>query len=646
MEPAHLEGLNPAQKQAVLTTEGPLLVLAGAGSGKTRVITHRIMHLIESGVAPEHILAVTFTNKAAKEMRERVDALTERFAPAARALREARPTILTFHALGVRMIREHHEALGLRRSFTIYDRSDSNRAIKKALEEAGYDPKEFEPRRILSIISRAKGDAMTRLEFSDAARSYPEEVAATVWEKYDAILRSEHALDFDDLLLRTLTMLKSHPPILDEYRKRFIYMHVDEYQDTNRVQYEIARLLAGERANICVVGDVDQNIYSWRGADIRNILQFERHFPGAKIVMLEENYRSTQTIIAASNDIIEKNVNRPEKKVFTKNADGEPIALYTAMNAEDEAEHVALTAKNLIRSGVSPSSIAVLYRTNFQSRVLEEAFINMSVPYQLLGTRFFDRKEVKDVLSYLRYALNPDSAIDLARIINEPARGIGKVSVLKIVEGREHEIKGKAADGVREFARIMEDIRAKVETAPLHESIKFIMSRTGMEAGFKDDGEEGQERLENLRELVTIATRYADVTGREAVERLLEDAALEGDQDEMKKKEEQDAVRLMTIHAAKGLEFEHVFITGLEEGLFPHERFDEGKTDTEEERRLFYVALTRAEKKVHLSFAHMRMIFGSERINVPSSFLSDIRPELIEGANPHESGFERTIFLD
>jgi len=569
-----------------------------------------------------------------------------RFAPIERALRESQPTILTFHALGVRMIREHHALLNLRRSFTIYDRSDSNRAIKKALEEAGYDAKQFEPRKILSMISRAKGDALTRLEYHDAARSYGEEVAAAVWEKYDATLRSEHALDFDDLLLRTLSMLKSHPPILEAYRNKFHYMHIDEYQDTNRVQYEIARLLAGERGNICVVGDVDQNVYSFRGADIRNILQFERHFPGTRIVMLEENYRSTQTIIAASNDIIEKNVNRPEKTVFTKNEEGELISLYGAMNAEDEAEHIAMTAKKLVREGTPPSSIAVLYRTNFQSRALEEAFINMSVPYQLLGTRFFDRKEVKDVLSYLRFALNPDSTTDLARIINEPPRGVGKVTILKLIEGRREDIKGKSAEGVRAFEHIMEDIRAHIAHAPLHENIKFVMERTGIEKLLRDDGEEGQERLENIRELVTIATRYEGLTGEEAIEKLLEDAALEGDQDEMKKKEEKDAVRLMTIHASKGLEFPYVFISGLEEGLFPHERFDEGKTDTEEERRLFYVALTRAEKKVFLSFAHMRMIFGSERINVPSSFLADIRPELIESANPHESGFERTIFLD
>ncbi len=642
----HLNGLNAAQKEAVITLEGPLLVLAGAGSGKTRVITHRIIHLIESGVAPQNILAVTFTNKAAKEMRERVEALIDTYAPAARALREGMPTISTFHALGVRMLRENAAALGFRKSFTIFDRSDSNRAIKKALEKAGYDPKQFEPRTILSMISRAKGDAMTRLEFSDAAKSYPQQVTAEVWEHYDTILREEQALDFDDLLLKTLTMLKTRPEILETYRARFTYMHIDEYQDTNRVQYETARLLAGERSNLCVVGDVDQNIYSWRGADIRNILQFERHFPGAKIVMLEENYRSTQTIITASNDIIEKNINRPEKKVFTQNAEGELISLYTAMTGEDEAEHVSLTAKNLIRAGTPASDIAVLYRTNFQSRALEEAFINMSVPYQLLGTRFFERKEIKDVLSYLRYAINPDSASDLARIINEPPRGVGKVTLLKLVEGKRDQVKGKALEGVLQFESIIEAVRKELEEASLSNLIKFIMSRTGIEAAFKEEGEEGQERLENLRELVTIATRYEGERGASAIERLLEDAALEGDQDELKKKEEQDAVRLMTIHAAKGLEFPYVFITGLEEGLFPHERLSSEKTDTEEERRLFYVALTRAEKKVFLSFAHMRTIFGSERINVPSSFLKDIRSELIEGANPHETGFERTIFLD
>lgn len=642
----HLEGLNEAQKTAVITTEGPLLVLAGAGSGKTRVITHRIIHLILGGVAPHNILAVTFTNKAAKEMRERVIHLMGTYQSAERAGLESTPTVTTFHSLGVRMLREHHEVFGLRKQFAIYDRSDSIGAIKKAMEKAGVDPKQFEPKKILSLISRAKGDAVSADEYTGSARSYPERVAAEVWKHYDAILKAEHALDFDDLLAKTLNMLKSHPEIRDKYQKRFLYVHVDEYQDTNRVQFEIARLIVGERANLCVVGDVDQNIYSWRGADVKNILQFERHYPNAKIVMLEENYRSTQTIIAASNDVIEKNINRPPKKVFTNNQEGELISLYAAMGGQEEAEYVALKAKELIKNGASPSEIAVLFRTNFQSRLLEEAFINYGVPYQMLGTRFFDRREVKDVLSYLRLALNPDSTTDLVRIINSPARGIGKVTVLKLVEGQGDTLPKKTLEKVQAFNMLIGEIRTYALEHPVHETLAFIMRQTGMEEMYKKDGEEGMERLENIRELVSLGTKYAEYGPEEAVEHLLEDSALGSDQDELKEKEELDAVRLMTIHSSKGLEFSYVFITGLEEGLFPHERFDEGQTDTEEERRLFYVALTRAQKKVFLSYAHMRTIFGSQRVNVPSSFLHDIRSELLESNNPAESGYERTIYLD
>ncbi len=642
----HLEGLNEAQKQAVLTTDGPVLVLAGAGSGKTRVITHRILHLILEGVAPRHILAVTFTNKAAKEMRERVLTLIQKYRSSERSIDDGVPLVTTFHALGVRMLREHHEVFGLRKQFAIYDRSDSLGAIKKAMERAGHDPKQFEPRRILSIISRAKGDAQTVADFRDKARTYPERVASEVWAVYDNILKEEHALDFDDLLAKTLSMLKSHPPILEEYRTRFTYVHIDEYQDTNRVQYEIARLIVGERANICVVGDVDQSIYSWRGADIKNILQFERHFPNAKIIMLEENYRSTQTIITASNDIIEKNVNRPLKNVFTKNHEGELISVYAAMSGQEEAEHVALKAKELIKSGAFPSDIAVLFRTNFQSRALEEAFIDYGVPYQMIGTRFFDRREVKDVLSFLRFAQNPSSTSDLTRIINTPARGIGKVTLLKVVEGHADELTGKTKEKVALFYALIDKIATFAKEHPVHETLAFIIKETGMETEFKMGGEEGQERLENIRELVTLGTKYAEYSPEEAIEHLLEDSALGSDQDELKEKEEFDAVRLMTIHASKGLEFPYVFITGLEEGLFPHERMGDEGVDEEEERRLFYVALTRAKKRVFLSYAHIRTIFGSQRVNVPSSFLSDIRSELLESSNPTESGYERTIYLD
>ena len=623
--PPYLTTLNPAQREAVLTTEGPLLVLAGAGSGKTRVITHRIVHLIHQGVAPHHILAITFTNKAAKEMRERALALIREYPPADRAAQDSTPMILTFHALGVRILREHHETLNLRRHFTIYDRADSIRAIKKALELANYSPKQFEPRRMLGIISRAKGDALSRVAFLEAASSYPDRVAAEVWQHYEKIMREEHALDFDDLLLKTLDLLKSYPVIRDVLRDRYRYLHVDEYQDTNAVQFEIAKMLTGERRNICVVGDIDQNIYSWRGADIKNVLTFEKHFPGAKTVFLEENYRSTQTIIAVSNDIIAKNKNRVEKTVFTSNPEGDKMTLYTAMTGTEEAEYIAMTAKRLIADGARPSAIAVLFRTNFQSRSLEEAFLNYNVPYQVLGTRFFERKEVKDALSFLRLAVNPDSIADLARVVNVPPRGIGKVTVLKLIEGKRDQITGTTRAKVAVFDELMMDIAKSANTKKISETLAYIISRSGLEAHFKESGtEDDLARLENLRELVTLAVRYDHLAPNEAVEELLADAALQSDQDEMKSKEEQDAVRLMTIHAAKGLEFPYVFITGLEEGLFPHERLDDKGVDHEEERRLFYVALTRAEKKVYLTHAHMRTIFGSQRVNVPSSFLSDI----------------------
>ena len=647
----YTDGLNDPQKEAVLHTDGPLMVLAGAGSGKTRVITHRIVHLIHQGTAPHNILAVTFTNKAAAEMRERAIALTQKYLPSDRAVIDSVPVVTTFHALGVRLLREFHETMGLRRHFVIYDRSDSQKAVKQAVEEAQYDPKEFEPRKILSMISKAKGDAMSQLAFSDAAGSFFEEVVAQVWEKYERILREQDALDFDDLLVKTLRLLEDNATVRETLQKRYQYIHVDEYQDTNKVQFKIAELLAGDTHNICVVGDIDQSIYSWRGADIKNVLQFERHFPDATTILLEENYRSTQTIIAASNDIIEKNKNRVEKNVFTNNHKGEKISLYAGMTGYDEAEYVALTAKALVADGADPASIAVLYRTNFQSRALEEAFLNFEVPYQLLGTKFFERREVKDVLSYLRLALNPGSNADLTRVINEPARGIGKVTMLKVIAGERDKLNAGATAKVKVFDDIMMDIAKAATEKKLSDTIKFIMSRSGIEGKLKEEGtEDALERVENLRELVTLSLRYDEHPPEEAVELLLENAALQSDQDEIKNKEEQNAVRLMTIHAAKGLEFPYVFVTGLEQGLFPHERLDDGKSDNEEERRLFYVALTRAEKKIFLTYAHMRTIFGQQKINVPSEFLNDIRAEHVENAEPtssdESSGYETTVYLD
>lgn len=646
--PLYLEKLNEKQREAVLHTKGPLLVLAGAGSGKTRVITHRIVHLIHTGVAPHNILAITFTNKAAAEMRSRVTSLITEYLPSNRAALDSHPLLMTFHAFGVRVLREHHATVNLPRHFTIYDRSDSVRAVKQALEQTGYNPKQFEPRKVLGIISNAKGNALSRSDFLETASSYPQKVAAEVWEHYERILRDNRSLDFDDLLLKTLHMIKAYPVIRDVLRSRYQYIHVDEYQDTNAVQYELARILAGDTQNICVVGDIDQNIYSWRGADIKNVLQFERHFEGAHTILLEENYRSTQTIIAASNSIIEKNKNRVEKNVFTRNQEGEKISCYAAMTGTDEAEHVAMTAKQLISGGAAPSDIAVLFRTNFQSRALEEAFLQFDVPYQVLGTKFFDRKEVKDVLSFLRYSINKDNTADLARIANVPPRGIGKVTVLKLIEGKRDAITGAAGTKIEQFDQMITDIGDAARTNKMSETLKFIITRTGLETHFKKSGTEDDiARLENLRELVTLAIRYDELDPEEAIEQLLEDTALQSDQDELKSKEEKNAVRLMTIHASKGLEFPYVFITGLEEGLFPHERLDEAGADLEEERRLFYVALTRAEKKVFLTYAHMRTIFGSQRVNIPSSFLEDIDEEFIEGRDDtRDSGSEFVIQID
>lgn len=647
----YTEGLNPPQAQAVQHHDGPLLVLAGAGSGKTRVITHRIADLIHTGVSPSAILAVTFTNKAATEMRERVLDLLQRDPSASMTGHGGRPLVTTFHSLGVRILREHHATLQLSRHFTIYDRSDSQKAVKRALEEAGYSPKQFEPKKILGQISRAKGDAKTHTEFLQEASSYPERVAAEIWQRYEDLLRKEHALDFDDLLSKTLYLLKNYPTVRETLTKRWHYIHVDEYQDTNRVQFEIIKQLTPAPYNICAVGDVDQNIYSWRGADITNVMQFERVFPGAQTIFLEQNYRSTKTIIAASNQIIDKNRNRIEKTVFTTNDTGEKINLFAARNGIAEAEYVASSIATLIADGMAPSAIAVLYRTNFQSRVLEEAFLTRELPYQLLGTKFYERKEVKDVLSFLRLAINPDSSADLTRIVNVPTRGIGKVTLQKLLAGERDTLTGATAQKVERFEAIMEDIRIHSQTESLASTLKFIIARTGMETEFKKQGtDEDLSRLENLQELVTLAARYSDLEPAAAIEALLENAALQSDQDELVGKEEIEAVRLMTVHAAKGLEFPHVFITGLEEGLFPHERLDDRGVDHEEERRLFYVALTRAESQLHLSYAHTRMIFGSERVNVPSSFLNDIDTEHIQYANHDHShgssGYETTIFLD
>lgn len=624
--------LSTAQREAVFHKEGALLILAGAGAGKTRVITHRIAQLIQDGVSPEKILAVTFTNKAAQEMKERIaKLLNTEWTLSPYDSPKTLPFVGTFHALSIHIIKTFHRKAGLPQRFTIFDRADSTKAVKKAIEIVGFDPKELEPRRVLSIMSRAKGDALTPTLFREERTiSYIEEAVADVWEEYEKILKKEKALDFDDILLTAYTLLKDEE-VKKHFQHAWEYIHVDEYQDTNRVQYEIVRILASSHGNICVVGDADQNIYSWRGASLDHILNFEHDFSDVTTVLLTENYRSTKTIIQAANDAIQKNIRRQEKELFTKNSDGEKVVVLGCTNENHEAQCVVSECKNLLASGVSPNDIAVLYRANFQSRALEEAFLGSGVPYQVLGTRFFERREIKDALSYIRLAQNPDSETDLARIMNIPARGIGKVTLAKVLQKQTAELTPAQRAKVDAFYAIIERVRARIPNTKTSELVRFTLNESGLWSLYEKGKGEDEERLENLQELVTVATKYDVFPPEEGLEKLLEEAALQSDQDELlSKREQKNGVKLMTIHAAKGLEFPYVFVTGLEEGLFPHER-DEGDTvDSEEERRLFYVALTRAEKKVYLSHTMSRRIFGTRVINMPSTFITEMDESLYD----------------
>ena len=1021
----YLNDLNAEQKKAVLQKDGPLLIIAGAGAGKTKTITHRILHLIKEGVAPQSILAITFTNKAAKEMRDRVMKLlsedkTLNFpAPAFQhpatnypLLTTNYPFISTFHALGVHILKENAKLLGIPRHFSIIDKSDSLRFIKEGMDAAGIDRKSFEPSSIQNLISREKGNGITLEQYrTKIGDEYVPGLVEKVWQYYNDALAKEKALDFDDLLLKTALLLKENGVVRSHYQNIWQYIHIDEYQDTNRVQYAIAKLLAEKNKNICVVGDIDQcllpntkiktstglkkiedivsgekiigaagngalcsakvekvktrnysgetieiktetgvkiettpdhilfarlamtenmfyvylmyrrdkgfrigmaksvrqnskggsaigllvrcnqekadkmwvlqicatkreaiyyeeyfsakyglpkivfltcgrklaleqedidklfneidtakragklfeetgllfeyphyfpqgttksnternrininlnmfsdrrkslinpwgmsrisinttdidfknklesvgfrtrkgkrsdwrleiarldygeaeniaakiqklkpnltivknafltkgkkmlfqpasniipgmvvsitkndevwedkvtsvvkksysgpvydlniakihnyiannivvhnSIYSWRGADIKNILGFERDYPEAKIIFLEQNYRSTQTILTAANRIIAKNKLRREKNLFTKNGEGEKIGLLEAYDENDEARFVALKSKELIENrGVSPSEIAVLYRANFQGRALEEAMLRETVPYQVLGTRFFERREVKDILAYLKAALNEDSLSDMKRIINVPPRGLGKVTILKIFAGQEDSLPSATKTKVAAFKKILSNIKEAAKQEKPSQTVKFILRASGIEDVFKKDGTDGAERLENVRELVTFATKYDSFqSSEEGIEHLLEDAALASDQDELMK--DKSAVKLMTVHAAKGLEFEYVFITGLEADLFPHRKFDEkrGGGPDEEERRLFYVALTRAKKKLYLSYAGIRTIFGSRQMNAPSEFIFDVDEELVEKEEAFAGG-GKIIYLD
>jgi DNA helicase-2/ATP-dependent DNA helicase PcrA len=629
----YLDGLNDAQRAAVLATEGPVSVLAGAGSGKTRVLATRIYHLIRQGVPGEELLAVTFTNKAAREMRERVRTMLGGDAAA-----HELPFVATFHGLGRELLERYGSAIGVPRYFSIYDRADSERALGAALKALDVGESALSPRAALARISRAKGEGMTAREYQEkhARGSFAGRTTAEAWLAYDAALRAEKALDFDDLLLLPVRLLEERADIRALAQARWRYLHIDEYQDTNALQARLANLLAARHGNLFVVGDIDQCIYTWRGASIENLLDFERAYPAAQTIVLERNYRSSATIVAAANAVIAQNTRRKEKRSTTENEPGEQIVLHAAPSAEGEAAWIAERIRALMAAGEAPEEIAILYRTNFQSRALEEGLLHASIPYRLLGTRFFERKEVKDALAWMRLALDPAREADKFRAAQAPARGLGKVTLAKLAAGKRGELRAGERAKLEAFERVVAQLaRAAEELAP-SAFVKFVIEQSGLGA-LAEGGEEDRERFGNIRELAALAARHDAAPGKEGIAAFLAESALASDQDELDRDTSGGGVTLMTVHAAKGLEFGTVFIAGMEEGLFPHELLGGHggeERDEEEERRLFYVALTRAKRRIILTLAYVRKLYGADYLSEPSSFLRDLPQGSLAGAAP------------
>jgi DNA helicase-2/ATP-dependent DNA helicase PcrA len=660
-----LAGLNPRQAEAVAAVEGPLLILAGPGSGKTRVITHRIAYLIaECGVRPWRILAVTFTNKAAREMRERVEALLGEC---------ARDVMLgTFHSICARMLRVDGAAVGLDRNFAIYDDGDQLNLMKRVLAGLGLDQKQNNPRAVLSQISKAKNDLLGPEEYQRGVSTYFEEIVARAYRRYQEHLQLENAVDFDDLLLRAVELLTTRPDVLHKYQERYLHVLVDEFQDTNVSQYILAREIGRGHGNICVVGDPDQSIYSWRAADVRNILHFEQDFPTAKVVLLEQNYRSTQNILDAAQGVISAAEGRRKKGLWTENEPGLPITLYEAADDEDEAAHVAREIAAEMRGPQrSLGDFAVMFRTNAQSRALEEALVRAGIRYRLVGgTRFYERREVKDALAYLRLINNPRDSISLARAINTPPRGIGAGALgelsawsqslgvpqyyaLQVLLDREESgddggqpppFSTRTARALLRFVRMLDELIDMSQHEPVGVLLREVLDRIDYRRYLLDAGEGGEERWANVEELYNLAAQYDeaaeqiererdpdadrpdDTVARSALAAFLEDVALVSDVDELDQR--QDAVTLITLHAAKGLEFPVVFLVGMEEGLLPHSRSMDEPSQMEEERRLCYVGITRARERLHLSYALRRVTWGASVFNPVSRFLKDIPPEL------------------
>ena len=649
--------LNKEQQEAVRHTEGPLLIMAGAGSGKTRVLTHRIAYLMdEKEVSPRNILAITFTNKAAREMKDRVSRLV--------GAQGEQMWVSTFHSMCVRILRRDIDRIGYSSSFTILDSSDQLSVIKQVLKNLNMDPKKFDPRAMLGQISTAKNELITDEEFSKHAGNFYDRQVAQVYEGYQKMLRKNQSLDFDDLIMQTIHLFQRIPEVLEYYQRRFQYIHVDEYQDTNHAQYYLVKQLASRYQNLCVVGDSDQSIYRWRGADIKNILSFENDYPSAKTVFLEQNYRSTKSILAAANKVIGNNAGRKPKNLWTENDEGQKISYFQGATEQEEALYITDKIQELTRNKeYSPSEVAVLYRTNAQSRAIEDTLLKSGISYQMVGgMRFYDRKEIKDMVAYLRLITNPDDDLSFERVVNEPKRGIGKTSVERLhAYAAEHGISfyeavkevdftgvsGKAANALAAFGNLIKTLNQQQDFLTATDMVQAVLERTGYEEMLLNEKSiEAQSRLENLEEFMTVTKDFEETSEDKTLISFLTDLALIADIDRVDEEDpdNEEKITLMTLHAAKGLEFPVVFLIGMEENVFPHSRSLMDEEEMQEERRLAYVGITRAEKELYLTHAKMRTLYGRTNMNPISRFINEIPRELIEGMEETRNTMFGSIF--
>ena len=639
-----LNGMNPKQKEAVLATEGPLLIMAGAGSGKTRVLTHRMAYLLqEKLVNPWNILAITFTNKAAKEMKERVTRLV--------GTAGSDMWVSTFHSMCVRILRREAEQIGYSRNFTICDQSETETLMKRIVKEKNLDSKKFEPRAILGKISNAKNELLTPEEYANMTGNYFDNIVAECYGAYQRHLKNAQSMDFDDLIMQAVKLFEKYPETLAYYQNKFHYIHVDEYQDTNFAQYKLVQLLADKFNNICVVGDADQSIYGWRGADMANIMNFEKDYSSAKVVLLEQNYRSTKTILKAANGVIQNNTNRKDKKLWTDNGEGEKITYYRAQSEHDEARFIVSTMQQQVQEkGRKYGDFAILYRTNAQSRVIEDTLIKSNIRYKMVGGhKFYDRKEIKDVMAYLRLISNPADDLSFNRIINVPKRGIGGVSLQKLYDFSDiydysyldaaknvslSPLTGKAATEIGKFAKMLTDLQQMAEFVSVTEIVEQMLEKTGYITSLQQENTlESETRIANINEFLSVTQEFDKLTNGESnLTDFLTDLALVSDLDQVEE-EPQSEVTLMTLHAAKGLEFPVVFVIGMEEGIFPSFRSLMEEAEMEEERRLAYVGITRAEQELFITNAYSRLLYGRTQNNPPSRFMQEMDADVLEYAN-------------